>query len=223
MVRARPPYPVQHGLNGLPTVVNNVETLAALPWILRHGGTAYAAMGAGSSRGTKVVSLNSLFCRPGLYEVEFGIPLREIVEGLGGGLVNDHLRGVIVGGPLAGIIPPELLDVPFTFDALRGLGAEVGHGGIIAFDDTTPIRELVRHVFRFGAYESCGACTPCRVGTARIEELFSGPMDDDANTEWAATVRALAATSLCGHGTGLAAFARSVMVHYGEDLDSCRA
>lgn len=223
MVRARPPYPVEHGLHGLPTVVNNVETLAAVPWILRHGGTAYAAMGSGTSKGTKAVSLNSLFRRPGLYEVEFGIPLREIVEGLGGGLVDDHLRGVIVGGPLAGILPPALLDVPFAFDDLRRLGAEVGHGGIIAFDETTSIGELVHHVFRFGAYESCGACTPCRVGTARIEELFSSYLDEAGRHEWQATVRALAATSLCGHGSGLAEFARSVIAHYGKELDSCHA
>ncbi|MGV0871228.1 complex I 51 kDa subunit family protein [Mycolicibacterium sp. XJ879] len=223
MVRARPPYPAQSGLHGVPTVVNNVETLAAVPWILRHGGTAYARLGSGTSTGTKVVSLNSLFRRPGLYEVEFGIPLREIVEGLGGGLVDDDLRGVIVGGPLAGIVPPTLLDVAFTFDDLRGIGAEVGHGGIIGFDDTTPVGELVHHVFRFGAYESCGACTPCRVGAARIEQLFSGVLDEAGDAEWRSTVRALAATSLCGHGSGLAAFARSVMTHYGEDLDSCRA
>jgi NADH:ubiquinone oxidoreductase subunit F (NADH-binding) len=225
MVRARPPYPTQHGLFGLPTLVNNVETLAAAPWILRHSGTAYAALGFGTSRGTKAVSLNSLFRRPGLYEVEFGISLREIVEGLGGGLVNDHLRGVIVGGPLAGILPPELLDVSFGFDELRQLGAEVGHGGIVAFDDATSIGELVHHVFRFGAYESCGACTPCRVGSARIEELFAparalGLADRD---EWQTTVRALAATSLCGHGSGLAEFARSVITHYETELESCHS
>ncbi|MFV1362267.1 NADH-ubiquinone oxidoreductase-F iron-sulfur binding region domain-containing protein [Mycolicibacterium elephantis] len=223
MVRARPPYPAQSGLNGVPTVVNNVETLAAVPWILRNGGTAYARLGSGTSKGTKVVSLNSLFRRPGLYEVEFGIPLREIVEGLGGGLVDGQLRGVIVGGPLAGVIPPHLLDVSFTFDDLRRIGAEVGHGGIVAFDDTTPIGELVRHVFRFGAYESCGACTPCRAGAARVEQLFSGDLDEAGHAEWQATIRALAATSLCGHGTGLAEFARSVMAYYGQDLESCRA
>lgn len=225
-VRARPPYPTQHGLFGMPTVVNNVETLAAVPWILRHGGSSYAAMGAPTSSGTKAVSLNSLFCNPGLYEVEFGLPVRDIVDGLGGGLADGVLRGVIIGGPLAGVLPPERLDVAFGFDELRRLGAEVGHGGVLAFDDTTSIGELVHHVFRFGAYESCGACTPCRVGAARIEDLFARavagqrlpPGDHD---DWQATVRALAATSLCGHGSGLAEFAVSVMTHYREELRSC--
>ena len=117
-VRVRPPYPGSRGLYGRPTLVNNVETLVNIPWIVRHGGDAYAALGRGESRGTKVVSLNSLFARPGLYEVELGVPLRHIVEDLGGGLRTGELAGVIVGGPLAGVVPPALLDVPFTFEDL---------------------------------------------------------------------------------------------------------
>ena len=217
MVRVRPPYPAERGLFGMPTVVNNVETLASVPWIINHGGRAYAAMGSGNSRGTKAVSLNSLFARPGLYEVEFGIPLREIVDGLGGGLAGE-LRGVIVGGPLAAVLPPHLLDTPFGFDELRGVGAALGHGGILAFDETTSVVELIHHVFRFGAYESCGACTPCRVGAARIEDLFSGASTVSDRAEWESIVHALADTSLCGHGSGLADFARSVIRHYGEEL-----
>lgn len=222
MARARPPYPAERGLFGQPTVVNNVETLANVPWILRYGGAAYAALGSGTSRGTKAVSLNSLFARPGLYEVEFGIPLREIVEDIGGGVAGE-LRGVMVGGPLAGVVPPSQLDVPFAFDALRDIGATVGHGGILAFDASTAIVDLVRHVFRFGAYESCGACTPCRVGAARIERLFEAPLSAPARTEWESIVAALAATSLCGHGTGLADFARSIITHYGAELTGCPA
>lgn len=219
-VRARPPFPTEYGLFGMPTVVNNVETLAAMPWILRNGGIDYATMGSGTSRGTKAVSLNSLFRRPGLYEVEFGIPVSTVVDGLGGGLVDDDLKGVIIGGPLAGILPPHLLDTPLTFDALRSVGAGVGHGGIIAFDDNTPIVDLVHHVFRFGAYESCGACTPCRVGAARIEALFAAGEHIDRD-EWQTIVRVLGATSLCGHGSGLAEFARSVITHYGKELAAC--
>jgi formate dehydrogenase iron-sulfur subunit len=225
-VRARPPYPAEHGLNGCPTLVHNVETLAALPWILRHGAAAYEAMGRGTSRGTKVVSLNSLFVRPGLYEVEFGMPVAEIVHGLGGGLATGELRGVLIGGPLAGILPVNLLDTPFTIDALREVGADVGHGGVVAFDEHTSITELVHHVFRFGAFESCGKCTPCRVGAGRIEDLFGDALSADrvpvgASAEWRDIVDALAATSLCGHGTGLAAFARSALEHYGEELIAC--
>ncbi len=217
--RVRPPYPAQHGLFGVPTVVNNVETVATVPWILRNGGKTYAAMGLGTSRGTKVVSLNSLFCRPGLYEVELGVPVRQIVQSLGGGLVHHGLRGVVIGGPLAGVLPLDLLDIPLASAELHRAGAGIGHGGIVAFDATTSIAELVHHVFRFGSYESCGACVPCRVGAARMESLFSPGMQRtpaDRN-EWRATISALG-ISLCGHGTGLADFAESIQAHYGSSI-----
>ena len=225
-VRARPPYPAEHGLHGRPTLVDNVETLASVPWILRHGGAAYGALGHGTSRGTKVVSLNSLFVRPGLYEVEFGMPVSEIVDGLGGGLTTGELRGVLIGGPLAGILPAHLLDTPFAVDELRRVGADVGHGGVVAFDERTSIAELVHHVFRFGAFESCGKCTPCRVGARRVEDRFAAALAGEpgpagASAEWHEIVDALAATSLCGHGTGLAAFARSALERFGEELTEC--
>jgi NADH:ubiquinone oxidoreductase subunit F (NADH-binding) len=218
-VMARPPYLTEHGIFGQPTVANNVETFATVPWIIAHGGDVYQAMGFSKSRGTKLVSLNSLFARPGLYEVEFGIPVRRIVEEIGGGLRAGALKGVIIGGPLAGIIPPGLLDTPFGFEELAAIGASAGHGGVIAFDERTSIAALVRHVFSFGAYESCGKCTPCRLGTRRIEEIFAKADDG----EWREIVSALKWTSLCGHGMGLAAFAESVMQYYGEEVASCFA
>lgn len=221
-VMARPPYPTEHGLFGQPTVTNNVETFATVPWIIRNGSEAYQVMGFSKSRGTKLISLNSLFNRPGLYEVEFGVTIRHIVEKIGGGLRNGGLKGVIIGGPLAGIIPPDLLDTRFGFDELAAIGASVGHGGMTAFDKYTSISALVRHVFSFGADESCGKCTPCRLGTRRIEGIFSNPSrpkSDDA--EWREIVTALKMTSLCGHGTGLAAFAESVLRYYGEEVASC--
>lgn len=224
-VRARPPYPTQHGLYGKPTLINNVETLAAIPWIVRHGAAAYRALGFSSSRGTKLISLNSLFCNPGLYEVEFGISLRSIVEDIGGGLKTGTLRGLMIGGPLAGLVPPHLLDTPFAYEELHAIGAAVGHGGIIAFDERTSIAELVHHVFDFGAYESCGKCTPCRLGSREIEQMFrrilSGSHED--KIVWDETVSALGATSLCGHGGGLAEFARSIARHYPEELAQCFA
>jgi NADH:ubiquinone oxidoreductase subunit F (NADH-binding) len=240
-VRARPPYPSERGLFGAPTVVNNVETLAAVPWIVRHGAGAYREMGTDTSPGTKVVSLSSSFRRPGLYEVELGTPVRDIVNNLGGGVADGKLRGVLVGGPLAGILPPHLLDTPLDFEAMRRVGCEVGHGGVVAIDEHTSIAELVHHVFRFGAYESCGKCTPCRVGAARIEGMFAAALPKPPHTtshalpaletelwetaehEWRATVTALAEASLCGHGSGLAAFARSVMAHYGDEVEQCLA
>ncbi len=227
-VRPRPPYPTTHGLWGKPTLVNNVETLASIPWIIRHGATAYRALGFSHSRGTKVVSLNSLFRRPGLYEIEFGIPVRDIVERLGGGLHSGAIKGVIIGGPLAGIIPPHLFDVRFGFEELHAIGASVGHGGVIAFDHQTSLAELLHHVFDFGAYESCGKCTPCRLGSRRIEELFraviaGGRLPASAMIEHEEIIAALAATSLCGLGTGLAEFARSAALYYAEELRACFA
>jgi NADH:ubiquinone oxidoreductase subunit F (NADH-binding) len=227
-VRARPPYPADAGLFGRPTLVNNVETLAAVPWIVERGADAYRSLGFSSSRGTKVLSLNSLFRRPGLYEVEFGVSIRRIVEDLGGGLTSGTLKGVIVGGPLAGVIPPSLLDTPLGFDELRAIGASVGHGGVVAFDERTDIARLVHHVFDFGAYESCGKCTPCRLGARRIERIFgdilaAGRAAASDRGEWQELSQALALTSLCGHGTGLAEFAASVLRYYGPELESCFA
>lgn len=171
VARTRPPYVSERRLDGEPTVVNNVETLASVPWIIRNGADQYATMGFASSRGTKAVSLNSLFCRPGLYEIEFGMPLRRIVEDCGGGLRVGQIAGPIVGGPLAGVIPPSLFDTRFGFEELHAIGASVGHGGIVAFDARTSIAELMHHVFSFGAYESCGKCLPCRLGCPTIEHM----------------------------------------------------
>jgi NADH:ubiquinone oxidoreductase subunit F (NADH-binding) len=226
-VMARPPYPTEHGLFGKPTLINNVETLVSIPWIVAHGGEAYRALGFSKSRGTKVVSLNSLFVRPGLYEIEFGVPVRQIVEELGGGLRDGAaIRAVMIGGPLAGVIPPHLLDTPFGFEELHAIGAGVGHGGIVAFDEHTSIPELVEHVFSFGAYESCGKCTPCRLGARKIEEIFerivSAGSAPPANfAEFEQLVTALKWTSLCGHGGGLGEFAESVLRYYRDELASC--
>lgn len=227
VARVRPPYVAERGLWGLPTIVNNAETLASVPWIMRHGADAYASLGIPGSRGTKVLSLNSLFRRPGLYEVEFGISLREIVEDLGGGLASGKLRGLMVGGPLAGLVPPYLLDTRLGFAEMRAIGASVGHGGVIAFDERTTIRELVEHVFSFGAYESCGQCTPCRLGTRRIKEIFAqaaaGGSSAAEQQEWEEVVTALKLASLCGLGTGLAEFAESILRHYSQELRACFA
>ena len=223
---ARPPYAVEHGLYGKPTVINNVETFANIPWIIRRGGADYRALGFSKSQGTKVVSLNSLFRRPGLYEVEFGVPVREIVETIGGGLKEGELLGVIMGGPLAGMVPPHLLDTRFGFEEMRAIHAAVGHGGVIAFDRRTTIPELVRYTFAFGAAESCGKCTPCRLGSRRMEEIFAGIAQrglapEAENREWEEITAALKLTSLCGHGVGLADFAESLRAHYGKELAPC--
>jgi formate dehydrogenase iron-sulfur subunit len=220
-VRQRPPQITRHGLFGQPTLVNNVETLCAIPWIIEHGAHAYRALGAPDNAGTKLLSLNSLFRRPGVYEVELGISLRDVVEKLGGGLRRGALKGVMIGGPLAGIVPPALLDTPLTHEALHDIGCALGHGGVIAFADDTAIADIVREVFRFGASESCGKCTPCHLGTAEISaSLSAGNLTGE---RWRALIDALAATSLCGHGRGLAEFAQAIERHFGEELRQCFA
>jgi NADH:ubiquinone oxidoreductase subunit F (NADH-binding) len=216
VARVRPPYVAERGLFGRPTLINNVETLANVPWIIRHGPNKYRAMGFSQSRGTKVVCLNSLFNRPGMYEVEFGIPVRRIVEELGGGIRGGgELGGVIIGGPLAGVMPPHLLDTPFGFEELRAIGASVGHGGVVAFDEHTRIPQLVHQVFRFASYESCGKCIPCRLGCRRIEQIFEQVSASPADREeFADIVSTLAMASLCGLGGGAAEFAQSVLRYY---------
>jgi formate dehydrogenase iron-sulfur subunit len=221
-VRQRPPQITQDGLLGRPTLVNNVETLCAIPWIVDHGGAAYAGLGFSRSRGTKLLSLNSLFRCPGLYEVEFGMPLYKIVEDLGGGLRRGVLKALMVGGPLAGLLPPTRLDTRLGFEEMQAVGAAVGHGGVIAFADDTPLAAIVEQVFRFGAYESCGKCVPCHRGAPVIARQFaSGAARDPAR--FRAIVQALAQTSLCGHGRGLAEFARSLERHFPEALAACFA
>ncbi|MBP6507326.1 MAG: NADH-quinone oxidoreductase subunit L [Opitutaceae bacterium] len=225
-VMARPPYPTERGLFDRPTLLNNVETLVNVPWIVTRGGEAYAELGFSKSRGTKAISLNSLFNRPGLYEVEFGVTVRHIIEELGGGLRGGGtLRGVIIGGPIIGMIPPHLIDTPLGFEELAAIGAGVGHGGVVAFDEHTSIPELVEHVFSFGAYESCGKCTPCRSGSGRIEELFTNALAGDATKadlqECRELVTALKLASLCGHGTGLARFAESILRYYPTEIEPC--
>lgn len=230
----RPPYPTSSGLFGMPTLVNNVETLCAIPWIQRRGGRRYAEMGVAGSTGTKVVSLNSLFNRPGLFEVEFGTPLRVIVEELGGGLVAGDLLGILVGGPLAGMVPAHLIDTPFAFDELAAIGCNVGHGGIVAFDKSVSIAEVIAHVAAFAAYESCGKCTPCRTGSGELaratgdgelagadasgRKQLAAPMSRPA---FDSLVDALVLTSLCGHGEGLGKFARAMLRHFPEEVAEC--
>lgn len=224
-VRARPPYPSEVGLFKAPTLINNVETMANIPWIISHGSGAYNSLGFSKSRGTKCISLNSLFRRPGLYEVEFGVSVRHIVEDIGGGLKLGKLKGLLIGGPLAGIIPPELLDIPFGFEELSAIGASVGHGGVIAFNHDVSIAGLMQHVFEFGAFESCGKCTPCRVGSREVEVHFHKVLAKEETTKKAQNIDgildALKYTSLCAHGSGLADFARSIKRYYGEEYLKC--
>jgi NADH:ubiquinone oxidoreductase subunit F (NADH-binding)/NADH:ubiquinone oxidoreductase subunit E len=210
-VQARPPFPTERGLLHEPTVVNNVETLCAVPWIVSHRGAAYAQLGAGDSRGTKVVCLNERFRRPGAYEVELGVSIRSIIDELGGGLREGaKLAALQVGGPLGGFLGPDQLDTPLTFDDLRQAGADLGHGSLVALDQRVERAALLRHFWRFAASESCGTCVPCRLGTSRgLDRALAAP-DASALDELPQSLDAMERASLCAFGRAVPPVVRSI-------------
>lgn len=222
-VRARPPYPTSHGYLGQPTAVNNVETLSAVPWIVRHGGAGYARLGHPDEPGTKLVCLSQRFRRPGVYEVEFGVPLRHLVEDLGGGLREPHtLRAVQVGGPLGGFLTPDQLDLPLLSRPLAEAGVALGHASLVAVDSALPAAAILRHAWAFGAAESCGACTPCRVGTRRggeLAERIGEPTQAEAAlAAHEPLLEVLTAASLCAFGRGVSCAVRSLLHVYSDEL-----
>jgi len=169
----RPPYPVESGLWGRPTLINNVETLSLVPWIIRHGPAAFAALGTEQSKGTKVFALAGKVDRPGLIEVPMGITLREIVEDIGGGVPGGkRLKAVQVGGPSGGCIPAALGDIPVDFEALAAAGSIIGSGGLIVLDEDDCMVDVARYFMSFLQKESCGECTFCRIGTMRMYEIL---------------------------------------------------
>jgi len=173
MPKLRPPYPVERGLRGHPTVINNVETLACVPWIIRHGAGAFAALGTANSRGTKVFALAGKINRGGLIEVPMGITIREVVEEIGGGIRNGRqFKAVQLGGPSGGCIPARLADTPIDYDALAQTGAIMGSGGLVVLDDRDCMVEIARFFLKFTQAESCGKCTFCRIGTKRMLEIL---------------------------------------------------
>ena len=166
----RPPHPAERGLFGMPTVVHNVQTVAAVPWIIRHGDDAYAAIGAPDSPGTMLVQVRTP-ARDGIAEVPLGTPLRDVVA-LGGKLpAGRSIKAVLVGGPSGGLLPPELLDTPYDFESLREAGAHIGSGSVVVADDRACIVDLARLLTRFCAGEACGKTIPCRIGTRRLVEI----------------------------------------------------
>jgi NADH-quinone oxidoreductase subunit F len=226
MVTARPPYPADKGLFDRPTVVNNVETLVNLGWIVRHGGDAYAALGVGKSRGTKAVSLNERFVRPGVYEVPLGTSLRSILVDLGGGLKNGRpIKAVQVGGPLGGILPAQLLDVPLGFEELDAVGALLGHGGIVAWDDSVDARDIAIHLFEFCDAESCGKCFPCRIGGRRGLEIARRLKEKRDMAQVKADLALLGELletlklgSLCAHGGAIPDPIQCLVKHFGPEM-----
>ncbi|MGA2132106.1 MAG: NADH-ubiquinone oxidoreductase-F iron-sulfur binding region domain-containing protein [Bryobacteraceae bacterium] len=205
MPRLRPPYPVERGFRGKPTIINNVETLACVPWIIRHGAAAFAAFGTATSKGTKVFALAGKINRGGLVEVPMGVTIREVVEDLGGGIKNGRrFKAVQLGGPSGGCIPARLADTPIDYDALAQTGAIMGSGGLVVLDDRDCMVDIARFFLKFTQAESCGKCTFCRIGTKRMLEILErlcageGRRDDLEKLETLADY--VSRGSLCGLG-----------------------
>jgi bidirectional [NiFe] hydrogenase diaphorase subunit len=217
-VSARPPFPAERGLFGLPTVVNNVETLCNVPFVAQRGADAYRAVSPVATAGSKLICFNERFVRPAVYEVPFGMTMRELCEDVAGGLRDGReIKALQIGGPLGGILPASRLDTRFDFDELAAEGCMLGHGGIVAFDDTTNMRDLARHLLHFGAAESCGKCFPCRIGLRRGHEMFAdGQAVDRALLE--ELLETLELASLCAHGSGMPAPIRSLLAHFPDEL-----
>jgi NADH-quinone oxidoreductase subunit F len=197
----RPPYPHTKGLWGHPTVVNNVETLAAVPWIVANGAGAYAAIGATDEPGTTLVQLSGAVKRPGVTEVPMGTPVRDIIEKAGGG-ATGKLKAVLVGGPTGGFLPADALDTPLGHTELDAVGAILGSGTLLVIDDTTCIVDLAALLTRFDNDEACGKTIPCRIGTRRLAELGAAFCTGRARPTDAALVASLSDDirdgALCG-------------------------
>lgn len=227
LVSVRPPFPAQEGLWRCPTAVNNVETIHTLPWIIEHGGDAYAALGYEKSRGTKAISLNHRVARPGVYEVELGMTMRQIIFDLAGGMApGQTFKAVQVGGPLGGLLPESLLDTPFDFEAMAGSGAILGHGGIVVYSQEDDLVKIGRGLMHFCAVESCGKCFPCRIGAVRGTELFDQMIETGVTEDRLNLLGELCETmkygSLCAMGGMTPAPIESLIEHFPAELDRYR-
>lgn len=222
-VRAKPPLPALEGLFGKPTIVNNVLTLAAVPWILTHGGDAYAAYGAGRSKGTMPIQIAGNVKHGGLFEVAFGITLDALVNDIGGGTASGRpVRCVQVGGPLGAYIPPAQFHLPLDYEAFAAADALVGHAGITVFDDTVDMAQMARFAMEFCAVESCGKCTPCRLGSTRgvetMDQIIAGK-NVEANLALIADLsETMKFGSLCALGGFTPYPVMSAIKHFPEDF-----
>jgi formate dehydrogenase iron-sulfur subunit len=227
IVRAKPPLPAHVGLFGKPTVINNVLSLAAVPFILAEGPKAYADYGMGKSRGTMPIQLAGNLRHGGLYETAFGITLGELVDAIGGGTASGRpVRAVQVGGPLGAYFPRALFDTPFDYEAFTVKGGLIGHGGVVVFDDTVDMAKQARFAFDFCAIESCGKCTPCRIGAVRGRETMDKVIAGDDAKSNLALVEDLCNTmkfgSLCALGGFTPYPVMSAITHFPEDFGRAR-
>lgn len=220
-VRIRPPYPTQEGLFNKPTIVNNVETLAAIPFIIKEGGSTYSAMGTEKSSGTKLVSLDSFFNNPGMVEVEMGVSFKELVYNIGGGF-KSPVKAVHVGGPLGGIVPVSKIDeLTLDFESFQNNGFLLGHAGVVSVPEDYPIIKYLEHLFDFTAVESCGKCFPCSIGSVRGREMFEAASEKDIKIDRQLLddlLETMEVGSLCALGGGLPLGVKNALQYFEEEL-----
>ncbi|MCB9182826.1 MAG: NAD(P)H-dependent oxidoreductase subunit E [Flavobacteriales bacterium] len=221
-VRTRPPYPAQQGLFNRPTVVNNVETLACVPWVSAHGGAAFAKLGSEKSNGSKLVCLDSGFKRPGLYEVECGTPLSNVIDDLGGGFARPT-KALHIGGPLGGIVPIEKINaLSIDFESFQREGFLLGHASVLSIPQDFPMVKYLEHLFEFTALESCGKCFPCRIGSTRGKELLVGAQGGRKidRALFNDLIETMEIGSLCALGGGLPLGVRNALQYFRGELDA---
>lgn len=220
-VRVRPPFPAQKGLFNKPTTVNNVETLAALHYIISNGGESWKNIGTERSSGTKLVCLDSFFNNPGLYEVEMGTPLSIVVNDLGGGFKSE-VKALQIGGPLGGLVPvSKINDLTIDFESFSKEGFLLGHASVVSIPTDYPIMKFIEHLFDFAAYESCGKCFPCRLGTKRGQELAEKALTSNYKIDkklFADLLTTLEEGSLCAHGGGIPLPVRNALEYFDDEL-----
>lgn len=220
-VRVRPPYPTQQGLFNKPTVVNNVETLANLPFIMQQGGKAFAAIGTPKSTGTKLISLDGHFNRPGIYEVDMGTPLALVINELGGGF-RKPVKAMHIGGPLGGLVPVHKIDaLTVDFDSFAKEGFLLGHASVVSIPEDFPIIQYLEHLFEFTAHESCGKCFPCRLGSTRGFEMLNKARTGDYKVDRTLLddlLETLEIGSLCALGGGLPLPIKNALQYFESEL-----
>ena len=220
-VRTRPPFPTIEGLFRKPTIVNNVETFANIRSILTLGGKGYAAIGTQQSSGPKLLSLDSHFVKPGIYEVAMGTPLSTVIELAGG--FKTQVKAIQVGGPLGGIVPLSHIDqLTVDFESFKKAGFLLGHAGVVSIPAAFPMIEYIQHLFQFTADESCGKCFPCRLGSTRGKELIAKAREDSSYkidpTLINDLLETMELTSLCALGGGVPLPIKNALQHFGEEL-----
>ncbi len=222
-VRVRPPYPTQQGLFNKPTVVNNVETLANLPFIMKNSGKKFASIGTQKSSGTKLISLDGFFKKPGIYEVDMGTPLSTVINELGGGF-RKPIKAMHIGGPLGGLVPINKIDsLTVDFDSFAKEGFLLGHASVVCIPEDYPIVKYIEHLFKFTAHESCGKCFPCRLGSTRGAELLEKAQKEDYKIDIKLMndlLETLEAGSLCALGGGLPLPVKNAMKYFETELST---